>query len=127
MTNILPRNDWQVLPIDDEWETLDKWYTPSPKIASVAFSEDQNHVYVDAALPGVAEKDIKTVFRKGVLFINAEAEETAKNKQYYRKATDAFAYRIAVPGYIDEQRPPKQTYKHGILTVAFTKANEANS
>jgi HSP20 family protein len=86
--------------------------------------EDEKHVTIEAAVPGLEPSDIDMTFEKGILWIKGEKKETTQDqsKKYYRKALNVFSYRIAVPGNIDEDQAPDATYKLGVLRVVFTKA-----
>lgn len=90
-------------------------------------SEDNDHVYVDADLPGLRSDDIELHFEHGVLWIKGERkeEEKDKKKKYYRRASSSFSYRVNVPGPIDEKKEPDATYKDGVLRVTFDKARKA--
>lgn len=95
--------------------------------SGLSVSEDDKHVYVTAALPGVDEKAIDITFDKGVLWIKGEVleEETDKKRKYYRKSTGVFSYRVAVPGDIDPNVEPDATFKNGVMTVKFAKSPKA--
>ena len=92
--------------------------------SGLSLSEDDKHVYVTAALPGVDEKNVDMTFDKGVLWIKGEQEEEEENKKrkFYRKATSSFSYRIAVPGDLDHMVEPDASYKNGVMTIKFTKS-----
>jgi len=92
--------------------------------SGLSLSEDEKSVYVTAALPGVDEKNIDMTFDKGILWIKGEQEEIEENKKrkFYRKATGAFSYRIAVPGELDPTVEPDAGYKNGVMTIKFTKS-----
>ena len=110
--------------IEDDWDLQD---FSSPTGLSV--SEDDQHVYVEAALPGIRPEEIDMVFEKGVLWIKAEKRDEAedKKKKYYRKALNTFSYQIAVPGDIDEAKQPEAICKHGVLQVIFSKKTSGPS
>lgn len=110
--------------IEDDWD-LHEFTSPS----GLSISEDDQHVYVDAALPGIHPDEIEMIFDKGVLWIKAEKKEETedKKKKFYRKAMSSFSYRIAVPGDIDESKQPDAVCKQGILKVTFSKAKKGTS
>lgn len=105
---------------DDFWET--DFTTPS----GLSVYEDEQHVYIEADLPGLREEDIEITFEKGVLWIRGERkeEEKGKEKKYYRKASSSFSYRVLVPGLIDEKKEPEASYKEGVMTVTFEKSQQ---
>lgn len=104
--------------IEDDWD-LHEFTSPS----GLSISEDNEHVYVEAALPGISPDEIEMIFDKGVLWIKAEKKEESedKKKKFYRKAMSSFSYRIAVPGDIDESKQPDAVCQKGILKVTFSK------
>ncbi len=114
---------WPSFRVPSVFEDEDDWQsTGSP--SGISISEDDKHVYITAALPGVAEDNVDMTFNKGVLWVKGEskAEETDKNRKYYRRATSSFSYRVAVPGEIDTSTEPEATFKNGVMTVSFTKS-----
>ncbi len=87
--------------------------------------EDDKHVTIEAAVPGLNPEEIEMTFEKGILWIKGEKKEAEKNKKYYRKALSSFSYRIAVPGNIDEDAQPEATCHQGILRIIFTKTSKS--
>ena len=71
-------------------------------INGLSVSEDEQNIYISAAVPGVNPKDIDISLNKGVIWIKGESKEEEKGKKFYRKATNAFSYRVTVPGEIDQ-------------------------
>ncbi len=124
--DLIPRSFWNLpsrLPsIFDEDES---WASFLPS-SGLTVSEDENHVYVEAAIPGVDPDTVEVTYDKGVLWIKANSEESEedKKKKFYRKASQSFSYRIAVPGSIDEQKDPHAAHKNGIMKVTFDKMPE---
>lgn len=89
--------------------------------SGLSISEDDKNVYIDAAMPGIDPKNIEVTFDKGVLHISGEGKEEEKKRKYYRKATSAFSYRIAVPAEVSPKTEPEATYKNGVMHIAFKK------
>jgi len=110
--------------VDDDWD-FHEFTSPS----GLSVFEDNGHVYIEAALPGIKPDEIDMVYDKGVLWIKADKKEETedKKKKFYRKALSSFSYRIAVPGEIDESREPDSQCKNGILKVSFSKAKHCTS
>lgn len=114
------------------WGRYINWLTPfeedlftwdwNPQ-SGLEISEDDKHVYVKAAVPGVDPSKIEVTYDKGVLWIKGETEEEEKDKakKFYRRSAQSFQYRVMVPGDIDETVEPEATTKHGVMTVTFTK------
>lgn len=124
--DLIPRSFWSMpsrLPsiLDDESD----WAAFLPS-SGLTVSEDENKVFVEAAMPGLNGDKIEVTFDKGVLWIrgNAEEAEEDKNKKFYRKASSSFSYRVMVPGKIDENQEPDTVYKNGIIKVTFNKVPE---
>lgn len=124
--DLIPRSFFNIpsrLPsiLDDESD----WASFLPS-SGLTVSEDENKVYIEAAMPGLESDKIEVTFDKGVLWIrgNAEDKEEDKNKKFYRRASSSFSYRIMVPGKIDENQEPDALYKNGIMKVTFNKIPE---
>jgi len=110
--------------VDDDWD-LQELTSPT----GLSVSEDDDNIYVEAALPGMKPDEIEMLFDKGVLWIKAEKKEEAedKKKKYYRKAMRTFSYRVAVPGDIDETKEPDAVCKNGVLKVIFYKTRRGST
>lgn len=106
---------------DDDWDVQE-----FSNLSGLSVSEDDKHVFVEAALPGIRPEEIDMSYDKGILWIKAEKKEETddKKKKYYRKALSTFSYRIAVPGEIDESKEPEAICKDGVLKVIFFKAHK---
>ena len=106
------------------WNEDDEWLTTPSSPSGLSVSEDEQKVYIEAALPGIDPKNIEITSHDGYLWIHGEAKEESKDasRKYYREAAKSFSYRIAVPGEIDTSIDPSETYKHGVMTVAFMKS-----
>ena len=120
--DIIPRSFWNMnsrLPSildEDDWSS----FLPS---SGLTISEDENHVYVEAAVPGLDPDKVEITYEKGILWVrgSAENQEEDKNRKFYRRASQSFSYRVAVPGEIDQSQEPKARYKNGIMKIAFSK------
>lgn len=88
--------------------------------------ETADLVVVSAAVPGVDPEKVDITFEKGVMTISAAAtEEETEGKKFYQKSTRSYAYRVAIPGNLDLSKEPSATFKNGVVTVSFKKAEEA--
>lgn len=105
------------------------WLQDVSQTSGMSVSEDNNFIYIEAAVPGVKPEDIEMTFDQGILWIKGERKEESedKNKKFYRKSTNAFSYRLAVPGNVDETKQPEATCKNGMLRVAFPKTKAKQS
>ncbi len=100
---------------DEEWSS----FLPS---SGLTVSEDENHVYVEAAVPGLDPDKVDVTFDKGVLWIRGSKDQEEKEeKKFYRRASSSFSYRVAVPGEIDESVEPGAVCKNGVMKVTFNK------
>ncbi len=125
--DLIPSNFWsfptfRIPPAfgDEEEDLTSLSSVPS----GLSLSEDDTHVYVTAALPGVKEKDIDITFDKGYLWVKGETseQESEKKRKYYRRSTSSFSYRIAVPGDLDPKVEPEAIYQHGVMSIKFAKS-----
>jgi len=103
------------------------WMQDFSEPSGLSVSEDDNNVYIEAAVPGLKPDDIEMTFDKGILWIKGEKKEESenKNKKFYRKAMGTFSYRIAIPGNIDEAKLPEATCTHGVIRIVFPKTKLA--
>jgi HSP20 family protein len=127
--DLIPRRflSFPSLSLPDFWDEDEEWLTAPSTQSGLSVYEDEDKVYVEAAVPGIDPKDVDVTFQDGYVWIRGETkeEEGDKKKKYYRKASRSFSYRVAVPGDIDESKEPEATYKHGVMTIAFTKSPKA--
>jgi len=93
-----------------------------PSTGGLTIAEDEEHIYVEAAMPGINPKDIEVTFDKGIVWIKGETKNEETKKKYYRKATSMFSYRVTVPGDIDVSSDPQASCKNGVMTITFLKS-----
>jgi HSP20 family protein len=107
------------------WEDED-WGVAAVGSDNLDVYETKDDVVVKANVAGVNPDKVDVTFEKGVLTIAAREEvEEKEGKKYYKKATRSYSYRVAVPGNIDLSAEPEAKVEHGIVSVAFKKAEEA--
>lgn len=106
---------------EDDWDLHE-----FSSLSGLSVSEDESHVYVEAALPGLNPDEVDMTYEKGTLWIKGEKKEEAedKKKKYYRKAMSHFSYRIAIPGDVDESKEPEAMCKNGVLIITFFKSKK---
>lgn len=110
---------WPNIWDDDDWAA-------SPASDNLDVYETDEQVTVKASVAGVDPDKVDITFEKGILTVTArEEEESSEGKKYYRKSSRSYAYRVAVPGNIDLSKEPEAKVTHGVVTVTFTKAEEA--
>lgn len=123
--DLIPRSFWNMssrIPSLLDEDNLQS-FLPS---SGLSISEDDNHVYVEAAVPGIDPSKIEVTYDKGVLWIRGEQERAEEDdkKKFYRKALSSFSYRVAVPGEVDENSEPDAVCKNGVMKVTFNKLPE---
>ena len=131
MANLISKDAWAFpsmrIPslIDEVDDLLPIGQTEATSALSV--SEDDKHIHVEAAVPGIDPDDIEVTYDRGMLWIRGEAREEEENKKrkFYRRAARAFSYRIAVPGDIDPKAMPEAECKNGMIMITFPKATSA--
>jgi HSP20 family protein len=107
----------------------DFWGLDFPRHHGLTVSEDDDHIEVEAHLPGLKPEDIEITFENGMLWIKGERREEQKDKKkkFYRKASRAFSYRIQIPGSVNEKKEPEASYKDGMIKVIFEKLKQNKS
>ena len=90
----------------------------------VNISEDRDHVYVRAELPGAKAEDLEITLQDNNLILRGERKIPTEEKQvnFHRRERESGFFRrvVALPGQV---RPDKvdATFKDGILTVQLAK------
>ncbi len=102
------------------------WLKQNGVPSGLSITEDDEFVYVDAAMPGIKVEDIEISYHQGVLRINGEMkDEEKKDRKSYTRMTSSYSYQVAVPGEVDLNADPEATCADGIVTVAFPKMRAA--
>jgi HSP20 family protein len=88
--------------------------------------EDDDHLYLEAEVPGIQRENIHVTVEKGVVLIEAESKEERKEDvKVHFQSTRHYSYRLVLPVRIDEQASPVATCKDGIVKVIFAKSRSA--
>ncbi len=119
---LIPSTVWRFPSLPELWEDLEDIVPARGAINGLSISEDDKNVYVEAAVPGLDQKDVEVTFDKGILWVKGEKVEEEKKKKYYRKASSAFSYRVMVPGDIDPNKEPLAQIKNGVAKITFAKS-----
>jgi HSP20 family protein len=91
----------------------------------IAMWEDDDHVYVEAELPGVAEQDVDVTVHNGTLWIRAERKpEEGRQFLYNGRSYGRFERVLTLPEAINSD-VTEATLSNGVLSVRFAKAAEA--
>lgn len=129
--NLVPRSlfPFSNVRIPSMWDEddFDLMPTAPANTGNISLSEDDQHVYVDAAMPGINPDEIDITYDKGMLWIRGETtqEDTDKKKKYYQRASNSFSYRITLPTDIDENTEPQASCDNGMLMLTFDKSKKA--
>ncbi len=122
--DLIPKSFW-AFPSIRPWFEDEDWLGSLPTSSSgLSVSEDNNHVFVEASMPGLKTDDIEVTFNKGELWIHGDRKEEEKDKsrKFYRMASSEYSYRVMVPGEVNDNAEPEVSYKDGILTATFKKS-----
>ncbi len=91
--------------------------------------EEDNKVYVEAAVPGMSEDDVKVTYEDGVLRISARSEEKSDEKDKGRvvhqwNKVSSFEYTTYLPRPVDGKTLEANLEK-GVLKISAEVAPEA--
>jgi HSP20 family protein len=131
MANLIQRDPWAfpTVRVPSLVEDIDDLLAMGQSDTTGAFSisEDDNHIHIEAAVPGINPDDIEVTYDRGMVWIRGEAREEEKDKKrkFYRRAARAFSYRIAVPGDIDPNAQPEADIENGMVRITFSKSPSA--
>lgn len=92
--------------------------------SGLSISSDDNHIFVEAHVPGLSAKDIEvTIDDDNVLWIKGDKkeEEEDKKKKFYRRSQSSFSYCIPLWEEVDDSVDPEAVCKEGVMHVSFKK------
>jgi len=93
--------------------------------APVAMWEDDDHIHVEAELPGVAEKDLDITVHNGMLFIRGERKPEEGRRYFYNgRSFGRFERVITLPEAVNTDEV-QATLVDGVLRVDLPKSPEA--
>ena len=96
----------------------------------VDIHEDDNHLYVDAELPGFKKEDVDITLEDGVLSIAAEREVKADDDEKTRHLSERrftkFSRRFTLPIAVDETNV-SASLKDGVLHLTLPKREEVKA
>lgn len=91
----------------------------------LAMWQDEDNIYVEAELPGVAEQDVDVTVHNGQLFVRAERKaEQGRAYLYNGRWFGQFERVINLPEAVNTN-DVEATFTNGVLCVRFPKAAEA--
>ena len=93
----------------------------------VNISEDRDHIYVRAELPGVEAADLEITVQNHSLILRGERKIATEEKQvnYHRRERESGFFRrvLALPARVQADKV-EATCKDGILTIKLAKPEE---
>jgi HSP20 family protein len=93
----------------------------------VNISEDRDHIYVRAELPGVKAEDLEITVQNHSLILRGERKIPTEEKQvnYHRRERESGFFRrvLALPARVQADKV-EATCKDGILTIKLAKPEE---
>lgn len=113
---------WPGFPTSDT-PLVGNWMPP------VDVTEDRDHVYLAAELPGVKPEDVKISLENNLLTIRGEkhqpnSEQNGDRGHRFERTFGAFERSFTVPGTVDAERIEAR-YEQGVLTISLPKAERA--
>jgi HSP20 family protein len=110
------------------WEDENDFFPEELQTRGMKVFEEDNHLHVEAPMPGLNPKDIQVSLNNGVLQIKGESkeEERDKKRKFYRSSHRSYSFSLVLPTQIDEKIEPQANYENGILdvTMQLTKQGE---
>ena len=98
-----------------------EWGTGVP----VSLWQDEDHVYIEAELPGLTDQDVDVTVHNGMLFIRGERKpEEGRQYLYNGRTWGRFERVITLPEAVDADNVQAEL-TNGILRVALPKSAEA--
>ena len=91
----------------------------------LAMWEDEDRVFIEAELPGVAESDVEITVHNGMLFIRGEAKPVEGRRYLYNSRTyGRFERVIALPASVSAD-DVRAKLANGLLSIELSKTPEA--
>lgn len=94
---------------------------------NISVYEDEEKIYVEAALPGLKAEDLQIHFEKGFLSIKGERKEERGNAKVHMQAKTNFSYCVTLPNRVDEHAAIDAVMKDGIVKITFPKSRAVRS
>jgi HSP20 family protein len=92
---------------------------------AVSLWQDDDHIYVEADLPGMADEDVEVTVHMGVLFIRGERKaEPGRQYLYNGRTWGRFERAITLPDEVDTEAVQAELTQ-GVLRVSLPKRPEA--
>jgi HSP20 family protein len=92
---------------------------------SVAMWQDDDHIYVEAELPGMTDEDVDITVQNGMLLIRGERKPSeGRNYLYNGRCYGRFERVITLPEAVDCEKVQAEL-KDGVLSLTLPKSPEA--
>jgi HSP20 family protein len=93
--------------------------------APVAMWEDDDHIYIEAELPGVSDADVDVTVHHGMLFIRGERKpEEGRRYLYNGRSYGRFERVLTLPAAVKTD-DVQATLSNGVLCINLPKSPEA--
>jgi HSP20 family protein len=91
----------------------------------ISLWQDEDHIYVEADLPGMSEQDVDVTVHKGVLYIRGERKvEEGRQYLYNGRTWGRFEQVITLPDEVDAAAVQAEL-SQGVLRLTLPKSPEA--
>lgn len=122
--DLIPKRYLSFPTLPSLWDDEDSWLSLPQNQSGLSVSEDEDNIFVEAAVPGINPDNVEISYQDGYVWIHGETKEEEKDKKrkYYRQSSSSFSYRVAIPGDVNPNTEPEATYKNGVMTVSFAKS-----
>ncbi len=91
----------------------------------LAMWEDDDHIYIEAEVPGVSENNVEVTFQNGMLFIRGERRPQEGRRYLYNgQSFGRFERVVSLPEAVNTDEV-EATLTNGLLCIALPKSPEA--
>jgi HSP20 family protein len=97
---------------------------PDGAVVPISVWQDEDHIYVEADLPGMSDQDVEVTVHKGVLFIRGERKAEEDRPYLYDGRTwGRFERAITLPDEVNAEEVQAELAQ-GVLRVTLPKSPE---
>ncbi|MCH9613825.1 MAG: hypothetical protein SP1CHLAM54_08340 [Chlamydiia bacterium] len=107
------------------------FFTSTPMVSNIdntglSVCEENNHLIIEAALPGLHMNDIEVSIEKNTLWIKGECltRKEDKDRYYYQKCHRTYSYAVPLPGDFDKASEASAEYLDGMIIVKLPKGEK---
>lgn len=125
---LAPRSFFRFPSFPSLWEEMEgrlsQWVGGEVN-TGISVSEDDQHIYVEAQMPGLKADNVDISLNQNTLWIKGEKQDEEKEgKKYYRRARSSFFYQVDLPGQVEEKSEQAE-FVDGVLKISFAKAKDS--